>query len=233
MPSTFLGLSRDLQLAVLHCLSLVQLRLLKAVSRTMANRCRAVLRSEAWQDVDENRMDLEVCMVPSNSAFLTIPGHSCTRAPGPLPGPQRSIATVGSNRTHLRTASSTTHHCAELPSLAQFCRSCVAGEWRAWEDCASAASALGVSPAIVRLVARGAQPPSKFAATLVDPMVETDALRELRMADALQSHRAMRSARRRGRGSASLQPDDGLTARRVLRDQYNDEPMSVCRVTAM
>ena len=70
-------------------------------------------------------------------------------------------------------------------------------EWCAWEDCASAASALGVSPAIVRLVARGAQPPSKFAATLVDPMVETDALRELRMADALQAHRSARSARRR------------------------------------
>ena len=60
MPSAFLGLPRELQLAVLHRLSLAQLRLLKFVSRTMANRCRAVLRSESWQDVDENRMDLEM-----------------------------------------------------------------------------------------------------------------------------------------------------------------------------
>lgn len=52
-------LPAELRLAILQRLSLSQLRLLKAVSRAMANGCRAVLRSEAWQDVPLNLIALE------------------------------------------------------------------------------------------------------------------------------------------------------------------------------
>jgi hypothetical protein len=52
-------LPAELRHAILQCLSLTQLRLLKAVSRAMANGCRAVLRSEAWQDVPLNLIMLE------------------------------------------------------------------------------------------------------------------------------------------------------------------------------
>ncbi len=45
--------------AILHHLSLVQLRLLKTLSRATANHCRAVLRSEAWQSVPANFHALE------------------------------------------------------------------------------------------------------------------------------------------------------------------------------
>ena len=59
MPFNWLGLPAELRHAILQCLSLPQLRLLKAVSRAMANCCRAVLRSEAWQDVPLNTIMLE------------------------------------------------------------------------------------------------------------------------------------------------------------------------------
>lgn len=49
----------ELRRAILLRLSLTQLRLLKAVSRGMASDCRAVLRSEAWQDVPLNWIALE------------------------------------------------------------------------------------------------------------------------------------------------------------------------------
>ena len=55
----FNSLPAELRNAILQCLSLSQLRLLKAVSRAMANGCRAVLRSEAWQDVPLNLIALE------------------------------------------------------------------------------------------------------------------------------------------------------------------------------
>ena len=49
----------ELRRLVLQCLSLPQLRLLKAVSRAMASDCRAVLRSEAWQEIPLNLIALE------------------------------------------------------------------------------------------------------------------------------------------------------------------------------
>ena len=52
-------LPAELRLAILQLLSLSQLRLLKTVSRAMANGCRAVLRSEAWQDLPLNLIALE------------------------------------------------------------------------------------------------------------------------------------------------------------------------------
>ena len=45
--------------AILHHLSLVQLRLLKTLSRATANHCRSVLRSEIWQLVPGNNFALE------------------------------------------------------------------------------------------------------------------------------------------------------------------------------
>jgi hypothetical protein len=45
--------------AILLHLLLPQLRLLKTVSRAMANSCRAVLRSEAWQKIALNQIALE------------------------------------------------------------------------------------------------------------------------------------------------------------------------------
>ena len=45
--------------AILLHLSLPRLRLLKTVSRAMANCCRAVLRSEAWQEIPLNLISLE------------------------------------------------------------------------------------------------------------------------------------------------------------------------------
>ena len=53
------GLPPELQCAILHHLSLLRLRLVKMVSRAMANRCRAVLRSEAWQVIPLNQIALE------------------------------------------------------------------------------------------------------------------------------------------------------------------------------
>lgn len=44
----------ELRRLVLQCLSLPQLRLVKAVSRAMASDCRAVLRSKAWQSKGAN-----------------------------------------------------------------------------------------------------------------------------------------------------------------------------------
>lgn len=52
-------LPAELCQAILHHLSLPQLRLLKAVSRAMANCCCAVLRSEAWQEIPLNQIALE------------------------------------------------------------------------------------------------------------------------------------------------------------------------------
>lgn len=49
----------ELRRLVLQCLSLPQLRLLKAVSRAMANDCRAVLRSKAWQNKGVNNHALQ------------------------------------------------------------------------------------------------------------------------------------------------------------------------------
>ena len=49
----------ELRHAILLRLSLTQLRLLKAVSRGMASDCRAVLRSEAWQEIPLNLVMLE------------------------------------------------------------------------------------------------------------------------------------------------------------------------------
>ena len=49
----------ELRHAILQRLSLSQLRLLKAVSRAMANDCRAVLRSETWQEIPLNLIALE------------------------------------------------------------------------------------------------------------------------------------------------------------------------------
>ena len=49
----------DLRRESLFGLSLAQLRLAKAVSRGVANDCRAVLRSDRWRRVGENRFALE------------------------------------------------------------------------------------------------------------------------------------------------------------------------------
>tara|TARA_Y100000768_G_scaffold377615_1_gene351051 strand:- start:6176 stop:6982 length:807 start_codon:yes stop_codon:yes gene_type:complete len=49
----------ELRRLVLQCLSLPQLRLLKAVSRAMASDCRAVLRSKAWQIKGANHFALQ------------------------------------------------------------------------------------------------------------------------------------------------------------------------------
>jgi hypothetical protein len=49
----------ELRRLVLQCLSLPQLRLLKAVSRAMASDCRAVLRSKAWQNNGANNHALQ------------------------------------------------------------------------------------------------------------------------------------------------------------------------------
>ena len=59
MSTGWHALPAELRLAILQRLSLPQLRLLKTVSRAMANGCRAVLRSEAWQDVPLNLIMLE------------------------------------------------------------------------------------------------------------------------------------------------------------------------------
>ena len=53
------ALPAELQQAILLCLSLPQLQLVKAVSRAMASSCRAVLRSQAWQNMGANRCALE------------------------------------------------------------------------------------------------------------------------------------------------------------------------------
>jgi len=53
------ALPSELRRAILHHLSLVQLRMLKTLSRAMANHCRAVLRSKAWQAVAANYYALE------------------------------------------------------------------------------------------------------------------------------------------------------------------------------
>mgnify|MGYP003323303615 CR=1 FL=1 len=55
----FNPLPAELRHSILLHLSLTQLRLLKAVSRGMASDCRAVLRSEAWQDIPLNTIMLE------------------------------------------------------------------------------------------------------------------------------------------------------------------------------
>ena len=55
----FNSLPTELRHAILLRLSLMQLRLLKAVSRGMASDCRAVLRSEAWQEIPLNIVMLE------------------------------------------------------------------------------------------------------------------------------------------------------------------------------
>ena len=55
----WIALPAELCRAILLHLSLPQLRLLKAVSRAMANCCRAVLRSEAWQEIPLNQISLE------------------------------------------------------------------------------------------------------------------------------------------------------------------------------
>tara|TARA_B100000767_G_scaffold225641_1_gene215035 strand:+ start:1014 stop:1835 length:822 start_codon:yes stop_codon:yes gene_type:complete len=52
-------LPAELCRAILFHLSLTQLRLVKTVSRAMATSCRAVLRSEVWQDVGANMFVLE------------------------------------------------------------------------------------------------------------------------------------------------------------------------------
>lgn len=49
----------ELRRLVLQCLSLPQLRLVKAVSRAMASDCRAVLRSKAWQIKGANHYALQ------------------------------------------------------------------------------------------------------------------------------------------------------------------------------
>jgi len=59
MSLFWLELPAELRHAILQHLSLSQLRLLKAVSRAMANGCRAVLRSEAWQQIPLNLIALE------------------------------------------------------------------------------------------------------------------------------------------------------------------------------
>ena len=53
------ALPSELRRAILHHLSLVQLRMLKALSRATANHCRAVLRSKAWQAVAVNYYALD------------------------------------------------------------------------------------------------------------------------------------------------------------------------------
>lgn len=59
MSLSWLEFPSELRHAILQRLSLPQLRLLKAVSRAMANNCRAVLRSEAWQEIPINLIALE------------------------------------------------------------------------------------------------------------------------------------------------------------------------------
>lgn len=59
MSLPWLEFPAELRHAILQRLSLSQLRLLKTVSRAMANNCRAVLRSEVWQKIPINLIALE------------------------------------------------------------------------------------------------------------------------------------------------------------------------------
>ena len=64
----------ELWLVVLRHLSLMQLRLLKTVSHSMANRCRRVLRSKEWQDwcVNDHAMEREVATQATQSYALPL-----------------------------------------------------------------------------------------------------------------------------------------------------------------
>lgn len=59
MPSLLLLLPRELLLVILRHLSLARLRMLKAVSRGVANACRATLRDEDWQYKPINTMAID------------------------------------------------------------------------------------------------------------------------------------------------------------------------------
>ena len=65
-------LPAELWVIVLRHLSLMQLRLLKTVSRSMANRCRRVLRSSEWQAwaVNDYTLEREVATQATQSYAL-------------------------------------------------------------------------------------------------------------------------------------------------------------------
>ena len=63
----------DLWLIVLRHMSLMQLRLLKTVSHSMANRCRRVLRSKEWQAWSANDYALEREVATQATQSYTLP----------------------------------------------------------------------------------------------------------------------------------------------------------------
>ena len=89
---TWHWLPPELRRLVLQCLSLPQLRLLKAVSRAMASDCRAVLRSEAWQAIPLNQIALEAELKTQLHAYkLPLTVSVCSRL---FPPDAPCIATV-------------------------------------------------------------------------------------------------------------------------------------------
>ena len=69
MAFPWLEVPTELRHAILLRLSLIQLRLVKAVSRGMASDCRAVLRSEAWQEIPLNTIMLEAELKTQLNAY--------------------------------------------------------------------------------------------------------------------------------------------------------------------
>lgn len=69
MSLFWLEFPSELRHAILQRLSLPQLRLLKSVSHRMAHDCRAVLRSEAWQEVPLNMVMLETELKTQLNAY--------------------------------------------------------------------------------------------------------------------------------------------------------------------
>lgn len=88
----------ELRRLVLQCLTLPQLRLLKAVSRAMASDCRAVLRSKAWQIKGANNYALQEELKTQLHSYRLPLTVSCFPRSFPVDAP--CLATVH----HLRLA---------------------------------------------------------------------------------------------------------------------------------
>ncbi len=82
----------ELRRLVLQCLTLPQLRLLKAVSRAMASDCRAVLRSKAWQIKGVNHHALQEELKTQLQSYRLPLTVSCFPSSFPVDAP--CLATV-------------------------------------------------------------------------------------------------------------------------------------------
>ena len=82
----------ELRRLVLQCLTLPQLRLVKAVSRAMASDCRAVLRSKAWQIKGANNYALQEELKTQLQSYRLPLTVSCFPTSFPIDAP--CIATV-------------------------------------------------------------------------------------------------------------------------------------------